>query len=237
MAVTFVATGSIGNAGAGTMTPGLPAGLTADDIMILHIVGESEDGDTDGQGDWDGTLIGTVESDPGVWGANDKSRCTVYWRRATASESAPTVSDPGNSCGQCAISAFRGCETAGSPLSGTAVSTSALNSASYTATGVTTVDDGSMVFVMLTAGDDGTYSGETNANLVSITEAYQSNSATGSASMFGGYYGIKTTAGATGNTTGSNDISEEEAHWTIALKPPASGPSIPILQNYYTQNQ
>ena len=69
---------------------------------------------------------------------------------------------------------------------------------------MTTADDGAMVIVTLGAGDDGVYSAEANGNLVSITEAFQANNANGSDSMFAGYYGIKTTAGATGATTATN---------------------------------
>ena len=227
MAVTFVNAGTVDISG-GTQSPGLPSGWAEDDIFILHIEAEYEDENADGQGDFGGTLIGSVTSGGSI-GPNDKTRNTLYWKRAGVSESAPVIDDPGNH-GTSVITAWRGCITSGSPLSGTPVSTSSsVNTLSMSANGMTTSDDGAMVVVTLASGDDGVYSAEANSNLVSISEAVQANNGNGSDGMIGVYYGILTTAGVSGTTTATNSLSEEEAHWTIALKPPGGAPPSVVL--------
>ena len=85
--------------------PPLPPGWQPNDIFLLIV--QSEGGD--------------AASTPGGWSAVPNSpqfsgdtRTTVFWRRATASEVAPGVTDTGNHT-QAIIACFRGCPTTGDP--------------------------------------------------------------------------------------------------------------------------
>lgn len=216
MAITFVAAGTKGEGSAG-VTPGLPAGWQENDIFILHIEGLGEDGAADGQGDFGGTLIGTVAS--GTDATPARVRHTVYWKRAGASESAPTTDDAGDHT-LAVLTAWRGCKLTGSPINGTPVSTADSDGdVNLSATGVTTDVDNCMIVISHANGDTESVSGWTNSNLESILEATDVNTISGTDGCIAVGYGILASAGASGTTTATISASEEEANWTFALEP------------------
>ena len=223
MGGTFVAAGTLG-AGNGSVVPGLPVGWAEDDIFLLHIEGEGEDANADGQGDFGGTLIGTVASDEN--GASYDTRHTLYWKRATASESAPTVDDAGNHT-LAVITAWRGLVATGSPIHQSQSSSEGGGAGDrnldVTATGLTTSIADALIVISVSTGDNTTISGWTNANLVSITEAFDVGADAGSNGSLHAAYGILASAGATGDTTATLANSEMDANWVIALKPADGG--------------
>lgn len=227
MAVTFVAAGTEAG-GTGAVSPGLPAGWAEDDIFLLHIEGEGEDANADGQGDFGGTLIGTVAS--AETGDSFATRHTFYWKRATASESAPTTDDAGNHT-FAVITGWRGCITSGSPINASQSSFEGGGAGgrdtSIEATGVTSGVDNCMIVISVTNGDDVTVSGWTNANLVSITEAVDVSTTAGTDGSIHVAYGILASAGASGTTTATTSVSEHDANWVIALEPAAVGGTEP----------
>jgi hypothetical protein len=218
MAVTFLAVGTAAG-GTGTVSPGIPTGTTTNDIMILHIEGEGEDADADGQGDFGGTLIGTVANDTA--GGPSDTRHTLYWKRAGASESAPTVSDAGQHT-LAVITSWRGCLIASSPIHKQQSSFDDTADTSPSFTGVTTTENNCMIVASGSVGKVVTYSSWTNASLASISQAWTGTTVSTAAGSDGSIhcaYGILTTAGASGTTTASSDGSQKEANWVIALQP------------------
>ena len=103
---TFVSAGTPAG-GTGTVTPGLPSGWQQDDIFLL-VVETPANTNTPPAG-WT-----AVTNSPQGDGSTTSTFINVYWRRATASESAPTVPDSGNHT-YAVILAFRGCPTSGNP--------------------------------------------------------------------------------------------------------------------------
>lgn len=103
----------------GTVTwvdPGLPAGLQENDIMLMSCVitkGQTTTGFPTGGDMASWTLI--KEWAYGVYGA------CWYWKRAGASETAPTLDlvtkDQNQACLSAVITAYRGCVTSGTPYS------------------------------------------------------------------------------------------------------------------------
>jgi len=217
MAITFVAAGT-GTGGTGTATPGMPAGATTGDILILVIEGEGEDANADSPptgGAWN--TIGSIAS--ATDGAVDRTRCSVYWAWYNSGINR-VVPDAGNHT-IARIYAFRGVDTT-DPIDATSTSGSALNATSHTAaTGLSSVTNGAMAVLAYTHGDGtGTVPASwANANLVSANNGgyYENNS--GSDGTVGIIYGIKTTAGAIGSFTWSTTASEERAWWAMALRP------------------
>jgi len=228
MAITFISVGALG-AGLNEVVPGLPAGWAEDDIFILHIEGEGEpDANADGQGDFGGALIGSVSSDDN--GNAFDTRNTIYWKRATGSETAPTVDDAGNHTIAC-ISAWRGCVATGNPIhknqSSSEGGASGDRNSDVSADGVTTTIPEALIVIVVNNGDLTTISGWTNSNLVSITEAFDLESDAGSNGHISAAYGVLTAASASGATTATLDNNEMDANWVIALEPAAaSGPVI-----------
>ena len=219
MAITFVAAGT-GAAGTTTATPGMPAGATTDDLLILVIEGEGEDVNADGvPTGW--TSIGSVAS--ATDGAVDRTRCTVAWAWYDAGISR-VVPDAGNHT-IAQIFAFRGVDTTTPFDVASTTGTNATNATSHTAaTGMTTSTDGAMVVLAYTHGD-GTLTNPSawaNANLASATGTTAFMNDSGSDGTVGIIYGIDTTAGAVGSFTWSTATTEERSWRAMALRP-ASG--------------
>ena len=215
MAVSFVAAGTTG-AGTGAVTPGMPAGATTGDLILLHIEGEGEDANADGSptgGAW--TLVGTVAS--ATDGLTDRTRHTIYWAWYDAGLNR-TVPDAGNHT-LAVLTAWRGVDST-TPFDVASVSSSsATNNTSVSITGLTTVTDGAMIVASSSAGDDTTYTSWANASLASITEAVDITTTSGSDGSIHVAYGIKTSFGAVSATTATSSASEEEANWCMALRP------------------
>jgi len=206
-APTWVAAGTfVNNLSSGSLTPGLPAGYTTDDIFILFAV----------------TNDGEVAPTPSGWNLltfEDSTsagfRATMFWRRATASETAPTFTSPAN--GESAIiHAFRGCQSVGNPFNVTAGSSESTSNTSVTFPSITTTVDECMV-VLFGAVFNATISGQTNANLTSLTE--RSDNSTFLALNV--TTGVKATLGATGTTSATASANGTEVCMTTSLKPNA----------------
>ncbi|MDJ0950954.1 MAG: hypothetical protein QNJ94_18740 [Alphaproteobacteria bacterium] len=233
---TFVSAGTDAH-GTGGVTPGLPAGLQDDDILILHIEGEGEDGNADSAptgGDWTAIDGGTGSVASGTTGAADKTRHTLYWHRYdSASPPNRSVPDAGQHTGAI-ITAWRGCKTTGSPIHQTQSSSSSSNNSSISVTGVTTSVNDCLIVASSAAGDGtgGTrFSGWTNGNLSGLTERADFSFTNGSDGAIGVASGGLATAGSSGATTATFSTNEEEANWCIALEPEPDGPSITSIDS------
>ncbi len=220
MPVTFVSAGT-SDAQLGAASPGLPAGFAADDILILVIEGEGQDANPDGQGDFGGTLVGSVASAEDDVGG--RTRNSTYWKRATGAEVSVTTDDAGDHTGAI-ITAFRGVITSGDPIDGTPVSTiDATADVNNVANGCTTLVNNSMVIYAGTFGNDWSSSGQAGTNLVTVTKAFDWNHAVGSDGYSVLYYGIMAAAGATGTLTDTAAGTVNEAWWCFGLLEATNG--------------
>lgn len=210
MAITYVGAGTGAGSG-GSITPTLPSGWAVDDIFLLMV--ETRDGQTpDPVTGW--TQAANQEG-------FDDTEGTLFWRRAEAGDSNPTVDDSGNhTIGL--ITAWRGCKTTGNPWEALQTSTDTSQNTSVTATGVTTSGTDRMIVLATCTGDNSTYSGWSCTSLESTSEAAEFNSSAGSDGMVGFGYGIKATAGATGNFTATVSTSEYDVNFVLALVPAAT---------------
>lgn len=152
------------------------------------------------------------------------SRLFICYKRATSSaEPAVATGFPvGANHVVARIFTFRGCVTTGSPVLTTRTSTKSTSSTSWLAPSITTTTANEFVIYGVSRDNDSSgisaFSTPTNANLVSLTEIVESGTAAGNGGGFVLGYGVKATAGATGNTTGTLSASSSNASVTFSLQ-------------------
>jgi hypothetical protein len=192
--------------------PGLPAGTALDDILFLlveQIGGEASPA---------ATGYAHVTGSPVVQGVN--TQLSVLWKRAGASESAPTVTGPSDHA-VTRIIGIRGGKTAGNPWSQAAVAVESIADTSAAWPGVTTLVAGCLILECIATGRDiattANLGALTNSLYTSITEQMDNWDATGGGGGIGLVTGIKTTAGATGSSTATMASTDTKAMMTIAL--------------------
>lgn len=215
MAIAYRSAGTYAS-GTGDVTPGLPTGYQADDIFILWVEARNN-GTLSTPSGW--TLITSQE------GASGSIQLAAYWKRANASESAPTYTDTGNHT-SAIIEAFSGCITSGDPYEASATGEiTALGAASWPS--VTTLGADRMIAGGLAVDDAGVTlsAGPTNSNLTGITSPTSNTHTAGDDGGIITFYGTKSAAGATGTTTGTLSPQTTQALITLALKP-ATGSTI-----------
>lgn len=215
---TFQAAGAVVS-GQNAVSPAWPA-HAIDDIALLLV-------QTANQAVTLSTPAGFVQvaSSPqgtGTAGGTSATRLTVFWARATSTTMAtPTVADSGNN--QVAqIITFRGVFGTGNPWDVTAGNVLTPASTAFSIPGATTTVANTLVVAMVANATDTTTaqtSGWTNANLSGLTEIADANRSSGNGGGFGAAAGVKATAGAYGNTTGSLATSSVQGRISIALRP------------------
>lgn len=207
---TFVAVGtSAGSAAA--ITPGMPAGVLVDDILLLFLETQNQVITVSGGTE---TWAQVADSPQGTNGdtASNPTRLTIFWARASQNTpTSPTTSDSGDhQLGQ--IMAIRGCITAGNPWDVTAGSTDAvLHSTDFTASipGDTTTIDDCLVIAALTLESSNCTINNTwaNASLSSVTQRINIEVGPfGDGGVLGVATGGKALAGVYGATTVTVDV-------------------------------
>ncbi len=160
----FRAAGAVAQ-NAGAVVGTLPAGLTQNDIMIALTETNPSEPMTAPSG-W---------TDLGVPTGNGASQLGVFWKRAGASESAPTFPDSGDH-NTVVIFAVSGCVATGNPINAFQVANAAASgggTTSLTIAGVTTTVSKTLVIYGLTcnSGTAGAgFSGWANASLTGVGE-------------------------------------------------------------------
>lgn len=215
MSVTFVAAGT-GAGGVGAVTPGMPAGATTDDLLLIVIEGEGEDASDDAVptgGDW--TLIESVASD--TTGLVADTRCTVGWAWYDAGINL-TVPDAGNHT-LARVFAFRGVDST-DPIGAFTSGSESVNTSSHSvASGLTTEADNSLVAFAFTHGDDSlSVSGGANATLTDFASAGTVETSENSDGTIGLFYGTKATAGGAGTFSWTVAENEKLAWVAVELK-------------------
>lgn len=207
MAVPSVVGVGTAAAGTGTVTPTLPSGVQADDILLLFVENYYNEKST-----------ATGYTELVTYKHTTPNRTiTVLWKRAGSSESDPTVSDSGD-FQIAAVMAVRGCLTTGSPFGEVFGGAHSAGSTGLLPAIKTYVSDCLYVGAVGGAVDNKTtanYSGWTNANLTSITEQLDYFSDAGYGGGLGIVTGSKASAGSI--TTTSFSQSSYIAGATVAF--------------------
>jgi hypothetical protein len=207
----------VAKAGTGAITPPLPTGVLENDILLMFC--ESQNEAVTPPAGW-----AHVSGSPVEVASGTLTRLTVLWKRAGASEVAPTVADPGDHI-IARIMAVSGCIKTGNPWDVTATETELVSDTSVSVPTATTTVDSCLVLAAVATGTDVSssahISGWSNANFQA--EQMDSWTAEGGGGGFGVGSGVKLKAGAIGATTATIVTANFKALMTIALKPETGG--------------
>ncbi len=203
--------------GTGNITPGLPSGYAADDVFLLVVEFDATDNPTIApSGGW--TQIGTTQR---TAASATRSGGAVFWKRAVASETAPTITDTGDHT-TAIIHAFTGCKTTGSPVNTSAQTLTDTPDTSVVFPSVTTSVDNCAVVLLSTTGADSItdqYSGWAASGLINLQERSDDAVMDGSGGGIGVATAEKVLAGATGTPTATLLLSGAHTQFTVALEP------------------
>jgi hypothetical protein len=206
VAITFVSAGESA-AGTGNVTPGLPSGWAENDIFVLFVE----------------TSPGEVPPTPSGWISKydltraSYSKLTVFWRRATSSESAPTITDPGNHA-LAIIVAFRGCVKGEDPWGSTSEYLN-VSAASVTWPAITTTVNSCMVLNLVSSGSVRTQADWANASLTGLAERVDVSTTEGGNGSLAMASGILATAGSSGGTNATANTTSYRRLSTVYLRP------------------
>jgi hypothetical protein len=159
----------------------------------------------------------------GTAGGTSATRLTVFWSRYNGTQGAPTASDSGNhQIGR--IIAIRDAAASGNPWNVTAGGIEATSDTSGSIPGATTTVGNTLVVTIIAtdkpdAAGTANFSAWTNSNLTSVTERTDDTQNAGNGGGLGIATGVKSTAGAYGNTTVTLANAAVKGMMSIALKP------------------
>lgn len=212
---TFVAAGTESEGlGSATLTPGLPTGHTADDILLLVMECDYDGAPTPPTG-----FVAVTDSPQATSAGNQPSQLNVWWKRDSGSESALSFTGPLNHA-VCRVYAFRDCATTGNPWDVTSGGVNNTQGTSISVPGDTTTVADCRVVVICSDGDDRAadhFSSIANADLASLSDHGQGATSLGNGGGFFVASGGKATAGAYGATTATAAGTAKQAFMTIAL--------------------
>ena len=151
------------------------------------------------------------------------TRLTCFWRRWDGAAGNPVINDDVINHVFAQIHAFSGCITTGDPWNITVASSETVEDTTGSITGgTTTVDDCLIALLAVSAKPDAAdgqrYSGQTNADLASLTERQDGSTNTGNGGAMSLTTGGKASAGAFGATTYTHTVVTYKAHLAVALK-------------------
>jgi len=221
-APTFVAAGAV-SSGTGAITPALPSGIAANDILLLFLETANEAISITNQNGGTWTEVTNSPQGTGTAGGTSATMITVFWSRYNGTQGAPTASDSGNhQAGR--IIAIRGAVASGNPWDVTAGGVEAVSDTSGSIPGATTTVGNTLVVTVVAASlpdkaSTANFSSWTNANLTSLTERTDNAVNAGNGGSLGIATGIKATAGAYGNTAVTLANAAYKGMMSIAIKP------------------
>ena len=230
---TFIAAGAVAS-GTGAITPALPAGIAANDILLLFLETANQAISISNQNGGTWTAVASSPQGTGTAGGSSATRLTAFWSRYNGTQGAPTTSDSGNHQAGRMI-AIRGCATSGNPWDMTAGGVESTADTSGSIPGATTTVANTLVVAAIAtslpdASGTANFSAWANANLVSVTERIDNTRSAGNGGGLGLATGGKATAGAYGNTTVTCTTSAAKGLLSIALKP--AGVGSPPVANF-----
>jgi len=225
----FVAAGTVAS-GAGAITPALPSGIAANDILLLFLETANQAISISNQNGGTWTAVTNSPQGTGTAGGTSATRLTVFWSRYNGTQGAPTTSDSGNhQLGR--IVAYRGCATSGNPWDVTAGGVEATSDTSGAIPGATTTVGNTLVVAAIStdkpdAAGTANFSAWANSNLTIVTELTDNTVVAGNGGGLAVARGGKASAGAYGDTTVTLATSAIKAMMSIALKPATLSPPV-----------
>ena len=218
VAPTFVSVGTAAVATATSVTPGLPAGYQNNDIFIAYLQTANQNVVPPPVG-WAkvGPCMGS-----GTDGAAGATAITVFWRRSTASETAPTFTFGGGDHVYAVVACFRGCVTVGDPFHFAGSTRKTATTTAFT-TGTENVSfDNSLIVTGVSRGYSSAaaqYSAWANASLTGVTNRFDAGTASGVGGGLAITTGVLATAGLLGVTTATEANATLDSQVTLALIP------------------
>lgn len=214
-AVAATATGG----GTGPISPGLPSGFAADDIHVCFMESSSEPVTL--ISGWNLAGSGFVAQAGGLL-----TGLTVWWRRAVAGDTAPSITGAGDHL-VARIIGIRGAASNGDPWDVTSYLTENVSDTSVSTPSVVTTGDDRLVFAAVATGQDTTtaqVSGSwTNASLSGVTTQMNNWSTTGNGGGFSVMTGALATQGTASASTATLATANFKALFSGALRPIATG--------------
>ena len=228
MAQVYRGTGtSSANTGAGSpLTPGLPAGYQAGDLLIVAV--ETDQGNVISIANWTQASNSPINSSANLY------VCTlhVYYRYATGdANDACSINISAANHGIAQMIAFYNTVQTGDPFDDVdQASTDSDASSQYSTPSLTTTGNAEYCVVFIAEGQDSSSGGSmttNNANCSSVTQVFSIGTSTGNGGQVGCGFGIKDSAGVVGAFTGTIPYASPRsiAIWVGALKNPVSGPT------------
>jgi parallel beta-helix repeat protein len=219
---TYVGAGIIAS-GATSITPALPSGIVTGDILLMFI--ETANQAITVSNPNGGTWTGVTNSPQGTGTAasSTATRLTVFWSRYNGTQGAPTISDSGDHQAARMI-AVRGAVASGNPWDVTAGGVEGTSDTSGSIPGATTTVNNTLIITAIAAAlpdstNTANFESWTNANLTSITERVDNAQKEGNGGSIGIVTGIRSAAGAYGNTAVTLATAAYKGIISIAIKP------------------
>jgi hypothetical protein len=226
MPVSYVTSGTFAG-GVGAVTPGMPSGIAADDILLLFVETANQAASLSTPNGF--ASVGTP-SGVGTAGDAGATLLSVFWKRAVGGDASPVVADSGDH--QAArIGLWRGAKTSGNPWNVAPVwSTDAVSDTAHAATGVTTTINGCGIIVGASntvdsnTGQTVSYSSTISGGICGTGMGDNSNAGGGGGFNVG--FGVQNTLGATGTVTVTYGANTTKSIVVIALEP---APPVPVI--------
>jgi hypothetical protein len=213
----FVSAGTVAE-GTGNITPGIPAGIQKNDVLLLTVESANESVPT--PAGWN--IVTNSPQGTGTGGGTTATRLSMFWLRVPLGGivAAPTITDPGDHA-VAKIRAYRNCIETGNPWDLTVGNTAASGTGVSLPGGTTTVPNCLVIQAVAFATDTATpqVSGYVNADLANLTEREDLATTQGNGGGFAIVEGEKAVAGAFGATTATLANASVQARITIALRP------------------
>jgi hypothetical protein len=216
--ITFRSAGTVASGTTGAISPGLPAGLAANDMCVLvasTIAGGSITLTGNGSIAWNALTGSPVNVASG-------EKLYVWWGRYLSGSTAPTLT-PGSDHCIARIAAWKNVNTGASPVDVYATGTDTTWDTSFSfATGISTTANNEMCICVCSTGADTTYSQFTtmaNGSLSSLTERMDNETSNGGGGGFALDEGFKSTAGSAGTWTSFLSTASTKAYICFAFKP------------------
>jgi hypothetical protein len=216
MAVSFVAAGTLGATNGTSTTPGLPAGLATNDLLVLQVLARGTASTTPTPSGY--TLAATVNITNG-------HRQSVFYKVCTnaGTEAAPSPTQTVSALIEARVTAWRGVDTT-NPLDVAAVTAKKTAQSTFAAASITPASAGAMVLWCLSTPDDNTLNAHTQG-----TVAYSSDTTTGNDGAIALVYELQATAGASGTCSMTQSANGPD-NWntiTLALRPAVAASANP----------
>ena len=222
---TVYAVGTTSAVVAGTCAPGIPAGTTTNDLLVVFIEAANEPLNAI-------TGYTRIGSGAVIQATGLVTDLSAFYKVAGASESAPSITSTPQNHLIARIVGVRGAATTGTPINVVNTGLDNTTGTAFSIPGATTTVIDCLVFAALSTGTDVAStthsSGYTNASLGSITERVDDWTTSGNGGGIAVCTGTKATSGAYSATTGSIVTGNTKAFMSFAVQPPQTAALPPL---------